>query len=239
MSSRETGDCRISLLLPTRQRPRQLSRLVDSVNATAARPGTIELVTYIDSDDPTYDNLTLDIDWVKIRGPRVHDDGLVNLSAKWDDCYAACHGDVVMHAGDDIVMCTHAWDDIVREAFDEVPDRILFAYGLDGIQPSDFGTHGFLSREWVRAVGFFLPPLFSSDYNDVFLNQVAKMVGRHRLVKILTEHLHYCVGKAPMDRNTQERLERHQHDRPDLLYHSPKVQDMIAAAAAKLRAAMR
>lgn len=229
----------ISLLLPTRQRPSELSRLVASINATVTRPDLIEMVTWVDEGDNSYDNLEIPIDRKVIRGPRVHDDGLVNLSAKWNACYDACGGDIVLHAGDDIVMRTHGWDDVVRQAFGEVPDKILFAYGDDLYQPQTFGTHGFVHRRWIETVGYWLPPYFSSDYNDSFLNAVSEKIDRHRFIPIVTEHMHWCAGKAEIDQNTAERLARHDENRPQDLYFSPKVQAEIQEAADKLRAVMQ
>lgn len=227
----------ISLLLPTRQRPTSLVRLVDSINATKASE-VIELVTYVDEDDDSYDDLDLGILWRKVRGPR-DIDGLVNLSVMWNHCYAECTGDILMHCGDDIVFRTDGWDDVVRRAFDATPDKILFAWGDDGYSDGkNFGTHGFIHRRWVEAVGFFVPPYFVSDYNDTFLNDVAKRIGRHQYLPIFTEHMHYLAGKADIDRNTAERLSRHTECRPDLLYQSPRIQQEIADAAARLRAVM-
>lgn len=228
------GERLISLLLPTRQRPHNLKRLVDSIHATASRPEEIELVTRHDSDDDTYDDLDLDIEWIKIGGPR----GIANLSTFWNDCYASCSGEIIMHCGDDIVFRTFAWDTVVRDAFDETPDNILFAYGYDGIQPRDFGTHGFVHRKWIETVGYLFPPLFQSDYNDCFLNDVAKLVDRHLFIDIYTEHLHFCANKASIDQNTADRLARHAESRPDILYASDEVQNMIVEAAEKLRGAM-
>lgn len=229
---------RISVLLPTRQRPQQLSRLVDSIKATASDPDRVELVTYIDDDDESYENLALDIAWVQCRGPR-HHDGLVNLSIKWNDCYAASSGGIIMHCGDDIIFRTEGWDDVVRRAFDAVPDRVLFAFGRDGYQDgNNFGTHGFINRVWVEAVGFFVPPYFVSDFNDTFLNDVSKLIDRHREIDIYTEHMHYCAGKAEIDENTAERLERHKQYDPEALYFSDKVQGEIKDAARKLQGVM-
>lgn len=228
----------ISLLLPTRQRPAQLKRLVDSVNATRASE-LIELVTYIDDDDPSYDDVELDITWHRVGGGR-HIDGLVNLSEMWNRCYEAAAGDIVMHCGDDIVFRTEGWDFEVAQTFNAYPDRIVFAFGRDGIQDGhNFGTHGFIHRNWIDAVGYLFPPLFVSDFNDTFLNDVAKKIGRHVEIPIFTEHMHYVVGKADIDRNTAERLARHEEHRPDLLYQSAAVQDEIDAAAERLRKAMQ
>ena len=225
----------ISLLLPTRQRPSQLARLVESVNATATDPSRIELVTYTDDDDPSYDALELDIHWVRVRGPRLHD-GLVNLSVKWNECHAVAQGDIYMHCGDDIIFRTTGWDDVVRQAFDNVPDKILFAFGRDGYQDgNNFGTHGFIHRNWIEAVGYLFPPLFVGDWNDTFLNDVSKRLNRHLEIPIFTEHMHYCCGKAEIDQNTRERLARQAKHRPDELYRSPIVQDMIQEAKRALQ----
>ncbi|MBF4194662.1 hypothetical protein [Mycolicibacterium phlei] len=195
-------------------------------------------MTYIDDDDPSYDDLSLAMNWAAVRGPRKHDD-LVNLSVKWNLCYEACSGEILMHCGDDIVFRTPHWDTVVREAFSDTPDNILFAFGRDGYQDgNNFGTHGFVHRTWVETVGFFVPPYFVSDFNDTFLNDVAKLIGRHREIDIYTEHMHYICGKAPIDQNTRERLERHEAHRPQDLYHSDKVQELIRTSAKKLQGVM-
>lgn len=227
----------ISLLLPTRQRPQQLRRLVESLNATK-RTELIELITYVDDDDDTYDDLYLDISWHRVNGPRYHD-GIVNLSAKWNACYDYACGDILMHCGDDIVFRTEAWDFEVRLAFDSFADNIAFVWGRDGYSDGkDFGTHGFIHRAWVDTVGYFVPPYFVSDYNDTFLNDVAKAIGRHHYIDIYTEHMHYIAGKAEIDANTAERLARHQEHDPGALYRSDKVQNEILEAAKRLRKVM-
>ena len=197
------------------------------------------MVTYIDDDDPSYDALELDIDWVRVRGGR-QIDGLVNLSVMWNRCYEASSGDILMHCGDDIVFRTPGWDDIVRQAFDSTPDDILFAFGRDGYQDgNNFGTHGFIHRKWVETVGFFVPPYFVSDYNDTFLNDVAKRIGGHVEIPIYTEHMHHCAGKAFIDQNTAERLARHQQHDPGALYASDRVQNEIVTAAERLQGVMQ
>ena len=48
----------LSLIVPTRQRTDQLSRLLDSLAATTSRPGDVEVVLVIDADDqPTLERL--------------------------------------------------------------------------------------------------------------------------------------------------------------------------------------
>ena len=83
---------------------------------------------------------------------------------------------------------------------------------------ANFGTHGFIHRNWVDTVGYFVPPYFSSDYNDTWLNDVANMIDRRIYVDIKTEHMHPAFNKGPMDQTHIERLQRHQEDNVDALY---------------------
>lgn len=209
---------KISLLLPTRQRREQFLRFYNSAMETADRPGNVEVVYYTDDDDPSYDGLDL-YNAVHVIGKR----GV--LSKLWNECFAEATGNIFGHMGDDIVFRTEGWDTIIREAFQEFDDRLLFVFGDDGSSESnkhDFGTHGFIHRNWVDTVGYFVPPYFVSDYNDTFLNDLSMKVGRKRNVPILTEHMHYTLGKAEMDDNTRERLARHEKERPQDLYNSDK-----------------
>ena len=199
----------VSLLCPSRYRATQLEEMVESARAHA--DSRVQVVVYADADDPTDYESVLDIEL--IRGPRVV------LSAAWNICQIVADGPIYGHLGDDIRFRTSGWDTKITEAFASYPDNIVLVHGDDGIHGRNLGTHSFLHEDWVNAVGYFVPPLFSSDYNDTWLNEVADSIGRrHYLPDVYTEHLHVVVGKAPMDRNTEERLERHARDNPEGLY---------------------
>lgn len=225
----------ISILLPTRKRPENIVRLHKSALETADDPSQLEFIIAIDDDDTSYDQLM--------------EDGLGNtlffkvprqvLSKYWNDCYQKSTGDILMHCGDDIIFRTPKWDKIVTDKFAEYPDHIVFVYGNDGsgVHDGKFGTHGFIHRKWAETVGYFVPPYFSSDYNDTWLNDVAKMIGRHKHVDILTEHMHPDLGKATYDITHQERLKRHREDKVDTLYWS-KLKERQADAE-KLKGVMQ
>ena len=105
--------------------------------------------------------------------------------------------------------------------FRQSKDKILFVGGQDGFHAPEknFLTHGFLHRNWVETVGYFVPPYFSSDFNDTWLNEVADMIGRKIYMKdLMIEHMHPLAGKHFWDRTHQERLERHRLDKPQDLY---------------------
>lgn len=219
----------ISLLCPTRKRPDNIVRLWQSALETATHPNDIELVLYIDSDDESYDKLELPGRVTRVRGERIV------LSECWNQAYRYSKGDILFHCGDDIVFRTKGWDEVVTSTFDEYPDRIVFLYGDDGGPHVDFGTHGFISQQWAEAVGYFVPPYFSSDYNDTWLNDVAKLIKRHKRIDIYTEHMHPAFNKAEWDVTHQERLERHRNDKVDDLYRSPEMWAERADNAKKLQ----
>lgn len=195
----------LSLLVPTRQRPLGIARFMRS--AVELADGPLEFVVYIDNDDSSYSHVDWPENTVIVRGDRI------TLSEMWNRCADKASGDVLGHMGDDIVFRSEHWDTLILEVFDRHDDRIVFVHGRDGIQDQQLGTHGFIHRRWVETVGYFVPPYFSSDYNDTWLTEVADALGRRvYLPEVFTEHMHYSVGKTEIDLNTIERLERHHRD---------------------------
>jgi hypothetical protein len=200
--------------------------MVESAVDTADNPDNIEVIAVIDDDDTysvTHPNLT------------IHQVPRTTLSEYWNIAYQKATGPIYMHCGDDIRFRTKGWDTIVDWNFEQYDDKILFLYGRDGLQDEVLGTHGFLHKNWVDAVGYFVPPYFSSDYNDTWLNEVAESIGRRVYdPRIFTEHLHPSAGRGEWDKTHQERTERHKHDKVDELYAS-KAGERVADAE-KLRA---
>lgn len=220
----------ISLLLPSRGRPGNVERLYQSLVATTI--GDWEMVVRLDADDPTAKDYPKHPEILYIFGPRI------TLSKCWNECYKVAEGPIYMHAGDDIVFKTPGWDDEVEAAFAKREDRIMFVYGDDGDpnKEKNFGTHGFLHRNWVEAVGYFVPPYFSSDFNDTWLNEVADEIGRKMKVDIETEHMHPAFGKGELDLTHAERIVRHFKDDTPALYEAKAAER--AADAQKLKAVM-
>ena len=208
---------KISILLPTRNRPDFLKEMIDSCIDTANDISSIEFVLYTDDDDNSNDDVIRNyqefVSIKRISGPRIV------LSEMWNACYEKASADIFMHCGDDIRFRTQDWDKVVLDKFDEYPDKIAFVFGTDGVwDPGSFGTHGFIHRNWAEAVGYFVPPYFSSCFNDTWLNEVSKMIGRHVYVDVYTEHLHPWINKHEWDQTHMERLEAHSRDDCDSIW---------------------
>lgn len=162
----------------------------------ASNPAGVEVVVVLDKDDPRLPDYQ----------PTQRCDGPITfgyaprgtkMSDLWNAAWRAASGDIFMLAADDMVFETDYWDDVVAQAFPE--DGIAFVYGDTCTRTDTFGELGFISRQWTDAVGRFTPPYFTHDYCDTWLNDVAKMVGRHRYVPIITRHLRAAYGLAPQD----------------------------------------
>ncbi len=225
-----SGGIKVSLLCPTRARPKEMARMWRSAVETAANPETVEVVFYLDNDDVAgICGLRLAAA-VRAEQVRAVVGGRMILSKCWNAAAEIARGEIFMHCGDDIIFRSRGWDAVVAEKMSAFDDRIAFVYGRDGIQDEKLGTHGFIHREWTRAVGYVVPPLFSSDYNDTWLNEVAERVGRKIYApEIYTEHMHFAVGKGTKDATYRERLRRHREDGVDEMYQQTEPQRIADA----------
>lgn len=206
-----------------------MRRLVESARATA--DGPFEAMFYLDLDDPASAQAAFDLNAGHVIGERIC------LSDMWNVAAGAARGDILMMCGDDIVFRTPGWDTAVAAAFEAVPDRIALVYGDDTIQGRRLATHPFIHRAWYEAVGYLVPPGFSCDWSDMWLNEVADELHRRVwLPGVVTEHMHPVMGKARLDDNHRERLARGRRDNVRVLYEARAAER--AADVAKLRAVM-
>lgn len=236
----------ISVLVPSRGRPDMLARTIRTAFETATHTRRLEFVVRIDDDDPKEMDYHFKAkfaalvevaplpDMVRVLvGPRVL------LSECWNICASHASGEILMHCGDDITFNTPAWDQRVRDEFAKLPDRIGLVFGDDlSTNFPDLATHGFIHRRWVEAVGYFLPPLFSSDWNDVWISEVAKSIDRMiPMPDVVIEHHHYSFGKAERDQTHADREERGERDGVvDLFKNTVKERKNDAAKLKKVMA---
>jgi len=177
----------ITLLLPTRGRPQMLGEVFDSIEQTTAQKQKVAVWLYIDHDDqPTLDAIrsgrfsqyTFGIHGVV--GDRTASLGeLHNIT--WQQCTSGS-GIFMLHA-DDTTFVTHGWDDIIRQAFNQYPDRILVAH------PHDPELHEptfqmILSAEWMSVTGCFSTAYFPFWFDDVWLDQIGQILGRRAQLPI-------------------------------------------------------
>lgn len=189
---------KISILVPTRQRRNRLIELYDSMFEYAKYPANVEMVAYVDDDDKSYNGLErYNLNIITGKHTRIAD--------AWNICWKNAEGEILGLFGDDVICRTQDWDKIVTNEFNKLDDKIAFVYGDDGSDAGKtFGTHGFIHQNWAETVGYFVPPYFYASYVDTWLNDVAKMVNRHKYVDVLFEHMHQGMGKSEDDETYKE-----------------------------------
>ena len=180
---------KVSILVPTRKRPENVRRLVLSILSNAHKPDQTEILFYIDEDDDTFPDDILQHNIRKIVGPRLW------LSIMQNILYFNCRGEIVMYAGDDVVFSTPNWDQIVRNEFNKSEDKLILVYGDDkGWHVGSIAIHGFLHRNWINLLGYFVAPFRNSAY-DMWHTENAKKLGRLvYLPSLIIEHVHYRQG---------------------------------------------
>ena len=181
----------ISILTPTRERPENVRRLIESVLSNAEVPKKVELLFYVDHDDPTFPKSLISENVKIVIGPRLW------LSVMQNILYANASGEIIMYAGDDVVLNTPGWDRIVRDEFEKFEDKICVVYGNDNAtHGKSIAIHAFLHRNWVKAVGCWVPAGRGLPY-DYWITEVGRNLGRLQyLPNLEIEHIHYRQGSA-------------------------------------------
>jgi hypothetical protein len=201
MIGQRTGVLNISLLLPTRGRVALVHRLFDSLVRTTTNLRGLEVVLYVDEDDPASQEIshpTLSL--VKIVGTPGTAMGSMNRA-----CYAASHGRYVMLVNDDVIFRSEHWDVRVLKAASRFPDEIALIYGNDLDQGEAVPTFPIVSRTVCAVLGEVCPRGYrnlhiESHMLDIF-KQLSRM-GHERicyLSDVIFEHMHYAVGKGEPD----------------------------------------
>lgn len=224
----------ISLLLPTRGRPALVERLFRSIAETTAHLERVEVILYVDEDDPGSHHL----DSENVRVVRIVGPGM-SMGAYNSACLERARGDIIILANDDMVIRTPGWDDRIAEMDADFADGIYLAYGNDLFKKRGLCTFPMLSRRTCELLVEPYPAAYRGAFIDVHLLDIFKRLqhaGFNRiryLDDVVFEHLHYRTGKAVFD-ETYKRRGRFEGD--------PTFIDMAGAratAAKRLLSALR
>ena len=226
----------ISLLCPSRGRPENLRRLSESAFSLAASPLDIEVLAYVDLDDPALPQ------YVALDCAEIHTGERIMFTDYWNKLAEVAHGNIMGMMGDDVVFRTPGWDRMVEAAFGSVPDRMVLVYGRDGFRNQVHASHPFLSREWCEVLGYLYPhpEVFTQDMVDVWVFELAQAVNRTiYLPELFTQHMHPddpSLG-VEFDQTYRDNAMRRERDRTHERYADYAAER--AADVEKLRRALR
>ncbi len=164
MAGREwLADTVISVLLPSRGNPALLERSVRSLRGHASR--RLEILVAADDDDPDTARKAGELAVLRLIRKRA---GYDRLHVYYQDLAAMASGDWLLVWGDDCVMTTDGWDDIIES----LPSGVLVAdLASTHSQHCCFPA---VRRAAVEAIG-----MFSTDnpHVDTFWGDIATEAG--------------------------------------------------------------
>ena len=197
---------KISLLMPTRGRPKLAARFIQSVIDYSLDISSIELVIYVDVDDlPSHSLLSNKLDISLIIGPRK------TMGTYNTKCFEKATGDVIILVNDDMVIKTLNWDLKINELHNSIEDQIYLAYGNDLFKGKSLCAFPILSRKTCELLKKPYPIEYRGAFIDVHLFDIFKRLeklGINRtfyMEDIIFEHMHYRLGKADMDQTYFDR----------------------------------
>lgn len=181
----------ISIIVPSRARPANCVRLLESLNETI----TTDNVTVdfrISEEDPyleSYLQMVPQEIWI---GPENTLSTCLNSMA----VEFAPSTDIIGFIGDDVISRTNGWDEIVLSRF----KKNAVMYPNDGHQGEGLPTSVFMDANIIRKVGYMVYPKLTHLYIDNHWRELGLRLGTlDYLADVDMEHMHPYAGKAEMD----------------------------------------
>jgi tetratricopeptide (TPR) repeat protein len=179
---------RVTVLIVTRARPNMLAEVFTSLAANTLRKDHVGLWLYVDEDDMVtrtaiakneFPNPGLPVHWhIGHRTGNVAEAYELMLQTP------KCQSDYYINSVDDARFDTLGWDEIIRNKFRDYPDGFLIGFAHDPMS-TDSATYLIYSRKWVDTLGGVFPLYFPHWFPDTWVDQVARMAGRHAKLPIV------------------------------------------------------
>lgn len=190
----------ISLLCPTRGRPQQALDLYNSFINTQKFKN--ELLFCLQEEDPLLEEYIKVFKYNEIMSYFIMKS--MPTTYIWNQLAKIAKGDLLMLIGDDVVIKTNHWDQIINESIKKYDDHIFVITVDDGRDNQTVPMrcpHPIVHKKWIDTLGFFVPPFFSHRFIDSYIRQLAIKLGRFiELKSIVFEHkkflyIHDQTGK--------------------------------------------
>ncbi len=164
----------IALLCPTRGRPEQFERMYKSAFSTAANHENINIYAAIRPEE--WDAYAWFADDCNILARPGVPDGMPTAH-KWNKLAETAIQDpsnkLFMLTADDMVFSTPRWDQALLDHYNSLENKI-HVYALRDSRDPDGTPHPIVTREYIDAMGYFLPPVFLHWFVDSWTVEIAK-----------------------------------------------------------------
>lgn len=188
----------ISVIVPSRKRPKLLDQFLVSLFANSKIPERVEVIAIIDDDDQSYSETIVKYQEVKwIVTPR---EALGKHTTK--GIYTA-KGKIIFLCNDDVIVQTKDWDEAIRNVHDSFADGIYLAGVNDLNQGKNLFVFPIFSLKTFRLLDDFTN-FYSGAYIDTHIHEIflsLKHQGHDRmrfLQDVCFFHQHHSVtNEAP------------------------------------------
>lgn len=161
----------ISILTPSRSRPDLAKRMYESAKQFAET--NIEILFFLNEDDPLLNEY---IAFLKegeyLIGPNQ------STCYSWNLMSTQAKHDILFLVGDDARFETVGWDKKILDAFNLYPDNIVCIYPKVPTLGKNKCPHFCLHKDWIKVLGYYLPPHFYHWYVDTWIRELAQSIGR-------------------------------------------------------------
>lgn len=191
------------IIVPTRGRPDNVSKVIQAWEDTGAAEDGAELEFAIDGDDPAREEYEEAIHvapgWVKRAmlsewRPMVYKLNFVANPTSWAPAAPFALG----FAGDDHLPRTAGWAGRYLRALREMGTGVVSC--PDGYRTDQLPTQWAMTTDIVRALGRMVPAPVDHLFCDNAVWELAKGAGRYHYLKgDLIEHMHPLAGKGGWD----------------------------------------
>lgn len=194
----------IAILCPTRRRPEQLKRMVDSVHRTS------DAKVYISATEG--DSLS-----DMCAGLIVSPDGLPTVH-RWNELAKLAMEDednkLFMLGSDDTVFTTPLWDQALLDHYNALENKI-HVYHLQDSRDKDGTPHPIVTREYIEAMGYFMSPIFNHWFIDSWSVAIGRAVNCFTHIRdYLLEHVKPSdIGKPDETHINIRRAGIHERDK--------------------------
>lgn len=162
----------IAILCPTKGRNHKLQRMIDSAISTKSDGPTLDFyIAYSSNKDLPQNTLGKNV-WVSEYAD------LLPTAQKWnwlaDQAYLNQETKLLMLGADDMIFSTPLWDKALLDHYNALENKI-HVYALRDSRDENGTPHPIVTREYIEAMGWFLPPYFLHWYVDSWTVGIAKL----------------------------------------------------------------
>ena len=194
----------ISILLPTRGRPKPLEQCLRTLLDRAKDPSRIEVMLAFDNDDaeniacfteviqPYLDDLG--VEYSAIQFERL---GYMRLNEYLNELVRHSQGSWLFFWNDDAVMKTQDWDQVIRDNAQE-----FYLLRAETNHEHPYAIFPILPKKWVEITGHLSP----HQINDAWTSQVAWMLDIVKTIPVMIHHERYDLTGENLDETFKERI---------------------------------